>query len=92
MTSDTGKELDLESRIKDQRAVLFERIGGLRGDLRPHATESRSNLKARLTELAHILEGGVADDWQSVAAPVANELERWLAESARQLVARNEQP
>jgi hypothetical protein len=90
MTSNMSKELDLESRIKDQRAALIEKIGGLRGDVRPEALESRSNLKARLSDLAHILKWGVADDWRSVSAPVMNKLEQWLAESARQLVARTE--
>ena len=88
----TDKKPDLESRIKDQRAALIEKIGRLRGDLRPQATESRRNLKTRLTELAHLLDWGVAGDWQNVSALVANKLEQWLAESARQLVVRYEQP
>ena len=81
---------DLESRIKARRAALIEKLGGLRGDVRPQAVESRINFKARLTDLAHILKWGVADDWQNVTAPVANKLEEWLAESAQQLVARTE--
>ena len=88
MTSNTD-DLDLESRIKARRAVLLEKLGGLRGDVRPQAIESRSNFKARLTDLAHILEWGV-DDWQHVKAPVANKLEQWLADSAHQLVVTNE--
>ena len=92
MTSDTTNELDLESRIKHQRAALIEKLNGLKTDVRREAIESRSNLKARLSELTHLLKWGVADDWQSVSAPVTNKLEQWLAESGRQLVARYERP
>ena len=92
VSSNTDKTVDLESRIKDQRAALIEKVGQLRGDVRPQATESRRNLKTRLIELEHILKWGVADGWQSVTPPVANKLEQWLTESARQLVVRNEQP
>lgn len=85
-------EADLESRIKERRAELIDKIGGLRGDRRPEAIESRDKLKAKLSELAHILKWGVADGWASLGAPLTNKLERWLAESARQLITKNEQP
>lgn len=87
-TSEPG----LESRIQARRAELIEKLGGLRGDVRPEATESRGKLKAKLSELAHIVKYGVVDGWASLDGPLANKLEQWLAESARQLAARNEQP
>lgn len=85
-------EADLESRIKERRAELIDKIGGLRRDMRPEATESRDKLKAKLSELAHIIKWGVADGWASLGAPLTNKLEQWLAESARQLITKNEQP
>ena len=85
-------EADLESRIKARRAELIDKIGGLRGDRRREAAESRDKLKAKLSELAHMLKWGVADGWASVGAPLTNKLEQWLAEAARQLIAKSEQP
>lgn len=83
---------DLESRIMKRRAELIDRLGWLRRDVRPEAIESRAKLKAKLSELAHIVKWGVADGWASLGAPLTNRLEQWLAESARQLIAKNEQP
>lgn len=85
-------EPDLESRIRVRRAELIDKLGGLRGDVRPEAIEFRSKLKARLSDLAHIVKWGVVDGWASIGAPVTNKLEQWLAESARQLITKNEQP
>lgn len=84
---------DLESRIRERRGQLIDRLGQLRGDVRPEATESRERLKAKLSELKHIVSWGVVDDgWASLGSPLTNKLEQWLAESARQLATRNEQP
>lgn len=87
-----ASEPDLESRVRERRAALIAKLGGLRGDLRPEAIESRQKLKAKLSDLAHIVKWGVVDDWASLSAPLTNTLEQWLAESARQLVTRSEQP
>jgi len=84
-------EADLESRIKERHAELIGKIGGLRRDMRPEASESRDKLKARLFELAHIIKWGVVDGWATLGAPLTNRLEQWLAESAHQLITKNEQ-
>ena len=83
---------DLQSRINERREALIDKIAGLRGDKRPEATESRDKLKAKLSELAHMIKWGVADGWASLGAPLTNKLEQWLAEAARQLIAKSEQP
>jgi hypothetical protein len=83
-------EPDLESRIKERRAALIARLGGLRGDVRPEAIESRGKLKAKLSDLAHLVKWGVVDGWASLSAPITNTLEQWLAETAHELVTRNE--
>ena len=85
-------DADLESRVKERRAELIDKIGSLRGDKRPGTTESRDKLKARLSELTHIMKWGVTDGWASLSAPLMNRLEQWLAEAARQLITKNEQP
>jgi hypothetical protein len=78
-------EPDLESRIKVRRAELIWKLGGLRADRRLEVTETRDKLKARLSELAHIVKWGIGDGWASLGGPVTHKLEQWLAESARQL-------
>jgi hypothetical protein len=80
---------DLKSRIKDQRAELIHRLGELNGDMRPEAAESRHRLKAKLSELAHIINWGVVDGWTNLGSPLTNKLEEWLTESTRQFVARD---
>ena len=49
-------EADLESRIKERRAELIGKIGGLRRDMRPEGIESRDKLKDKLSELKHIIK------------------------------------
>lgn len=83
-------ETDLESRIKERRAELIGKIGGLRGDTRREAGEAREKLRAKLSELAHIIKWGAADGWASLGAPLTNKLEEWLTDSARQLSAKIE--
>ena len=83
---------DLQSRINERRIELIDKIGRLRGDRRPEATESRDKLKAKLSELAHMIKWGVADGWASLGAPLTNKLEQWLTESAPQFGTKNEQP
>jgi hypothetical protein len=89
MTTNTAP--DLESRIRERRGELIDKLGGLRGDVRPEAIESRAKLKAKLSDLAHIVRWGVVDGWAGLSAPLTDRLEQWLAESARQLANRDEQ-
>jgi hypothetical protein len=83
---------DLESRIKERRAALISKLGGLRGDTRLGVSETRDRLKATLSDLAHVVKWGIVDGWASVGVPVTHKLERWLTDSAHQLVAKSEQP
>ena len=78
-------EVDLESRIKQRRAELIGKLGELTADTRLAATEARGRLKARLSELAHIIKMGVVDGWTSLGDTVKHNLERWLAESEHSL-------
>jgi len=79
-----SSEPDLESRIKLCRAELVTRLRELRADRRLEASEAGDKLKARLSELSHLLKWGVVDGWASVGDKVKHRLEQWLAESTRQ--------
>lgn len=80
-----SSEPDLESRIKARRAELVAQLRELRVDRRLDAGEAGDKLKARLSELAHLLKWGVVDGWASLGDKVAQRLEHWLAESERPL-------
>jgi hypothetical protein len=76
---------DLESRIKARRAELVAQLRELRTDRRLEAGEAGDKLKARLSELSHLLQWGVVDGWASLGDKVKDRFEHWLAESKRQL-------
>jgi hypothetical protein len=78
-----SSEPDLESRIKLCRAELVAQLRELRADRRVWASEAGDKLKARLSELSHLLKWGVVDGWASVGDKVKQRLEQWLAESRR---------
>lgn len=76
---------DLESRIKTRRTELIAKLVETKTDRRLETLEARDKVKAKLSELDHILKWGVVDGWASVGGPVTQKLDRWLAESAPQL-------
>src|SRR5579872_1031829 len=65
---------DLESRIKARRAELVAQLRELRTDRRLEAVEAGDKLKARLSELSHLLKWGVVDGWASVGDKVKHRL------------------
>ena len=83
--SHASSEPDLESRIKARRAELVAQLRELRTDRRLEAGEAGDKLKARLSELSHLLKWGVVDGWASLGDKMKHRLEHWLAESRRQL-------
>ena len=76
---------DLESRIQQRRGELIATLSWLRADPRLATTEVRDRLKARLSELAHIIRVGVVDGWTNLGDTVKHKLEHWLAESERSM-------
>jgi hypothetical protein len=82
--SPASSEPDLESRIKARRAELVAQLRELRTDRRLEAGVAGDKLKARLSELSHVLKWGVVDGWASLGDKVKDRLEHWLAESKRQ--------
>ena len=80
-----SSEPDLESRIRLRRAELFVRLRELRADRRLEAAEARDRVKAKLSELTHLLKWGISDGWESLGDNVKRRLERWLRESRQHL-------
>jgi hypothetical protein len=74
---------DLETRIKAHRADLIAKLAELRTNKRLVATQVGDKLRAKLSDLAHIIKEGVVDGWGSLTDPVKQKLEHWLAESMR---------
>lgn len=84
-----SSEPDLESRIRLRRAELFVRLRELRGDSRFEAAEARDKVKAKLSELAHLLKWGISDGWGSLGGAVKRRLEHWLRDSRHQVPIRD---
>jgi hypothetical protein len=80
-------EPDLEARIRVRRAELVAQLRELKTDKRLGAGEAGDKLKARLSELSHLVKWGVVDGWASVGDKVKHRLENWLVESQGQLPA-----
>jgi hypothetical protein len=80
-----ASEPDLESRIKARRAELIAKLCALRTDTRLEVIQASDKLKAKLSEIAHILKESVVDGWASLGDNVKHKLEHWLAESNHQL-------
>jgi hypothetical protein len=80
-----SSESDLESRIKVRRAELGGMLRELRAGAGLEVVQAGDKLKAKLSELSHIVKEGVVDGWTSLGDAVKHKLERWLAESERSL-------
>ncbi len=84
-----SSEPDLESRIRLRRAELFVRLRELRGDSCFEAAETRDKVKAKLSELAHLLKWGISDGWGILGGAVKRRLEHWLRDSRHQVPMRD---
>lgn len=80
-------EPDLQSRIKVRRVELVAKLRELRADTRAGASEAGDKLKAKLSEITHLLQEGLVDGWASLSDSAMQRLERWLTESAQQIQA-----
>ena len=78
-----SSEPDLESRIEQRRVELIGKLGEIRSEASLEVVQTGDRLKARLSELAHILS--VVDGWANLSDTVKHQLECWLAESERSL-------
>jgi hypothetical protein len=78
-------ELGLEQRIHVRRAELIAKLTEHRASVQLDEAGAGDKVKARLSELAHIMREGVVDGWANIGDGVTQRLERWLAESAQHL-------
>jgi hypothetical protein len=78
-------EADLESCVNTRRAELIFKLTELRASVHLDAVEAGDRIKARLSELSHIVKEGVVDGWANLGETVKRKLDTWLAETAKQL-------
>jgi len=81
-----GPVFDLESRINMRRDEIIARLVELKSDTRIEVAEMRDKLKAKLSELAHIIKEGVVDGWASIGDVAKRKLDHWLATDPRESV------
>jgi len=80
-----ASEANLESCINTRRAELIFKLTELRASVHLDAAEAGDRIKARLSELSHIVKEGVVDGWANLGETVKRKLDAWLADSATQL-------
>ena len=78
-------EDNLESRTNTRRAELIFKLTELRASMHLDAVEAGDRIKARLSELSHIVKEGVIDGWANLGDTVKRKLEGWLADTSKQL-------
>jgi len=83
--STPASDLGFEQRILVRRAELVARLTQHRASMHLDELGAGDKVKARLSELAHIMREGVVDGWANIGDSVRQRLERWLAESAQHL-------
>lgn len=79
----TNAPPDLEARVDARRIELIVKLAELKSDTRLEEVALRARLKAKLSELAHIIEEdvireGVIDGWENLSEPTKSKLDRWL--------------
>jgi hypothetical protein len=82
-------EANLESRINTRRAELIFKLTELRASVHLDAVEAGDRIKARLSELSHIVKEGVVDGWANLGDTVRRKLDSWLSDSATQVAAQS---
>jgi hypothetical protein len=85
LVAPSSAEPDLESRVRRRRAELIAKLGEVRTQTSLEMVQLGDRLKARLSEVGHLIKEGVVDGWASLGDSVKHKLERWLSESERSL-------
>jgi hypothetical protein len=83
--SPADPEVALEQRITVRRAELIAKLVEHRGNMHLDEVGAGDKVKAKLSELAHIMREGIVDGWSNIGDGVKQKLDRWLTESAQQL-------
>jgi hypothetical protein len=69
----------LETRVTNRKQELIAEIVELKLGSRLHAVETIDKLKARLSDLAIILDEGGVDGWANVAPRTRRRLDDWIS-------------
>jgi hypothetical protein len=69
----------LETRVTNRKQELISEIVELKLGSRLDAVETIDRLKARLSELATIMNEGVVDGWANIGARTRRKLDAWVA-------------
>jgi len=70
---------DLETRVANRKRDLIAEIVELKQNpSRAGAAEQIDRIKARLSELAHIVKEGVVDGWANVGPSTTLKLDEWI--------------
>ena len=70
---------DLETRIANRKQELIaEILEHKKNSSRAGAAEAIDKIKARLSELAHIVKEGVVDGWVNVGPKARVKLDEWM--------------
>ena len=80
-----ASEADLESCINTRRAELIFKLTEFRASMHLDSVEAGDKIKARLSELSHIVKEGVVDGWANLGDTVKRKLRAWLSDSEKQL-------
>lgn len=70
---------DLATRVADRKRDMISEIVELKKGSRLDAVETIDRLKARLSELAHIVKDGVVDDRAKIGDRTRRRLDDWIA-------------
>ncbi|HEY5927728.1 MAG TPA: hypothetical protein VIV11_38850 [Kofleriaceae bacterium] len=71
---------DLQTRVENRkRELISEIVEHKQNSSRAGATEAIDRIKARLSELAHIMKEGVVDGWANVGPSAQLKLDEWMA-------------
>jgi hypothetical protein len=68
----------LEARIKARRKEIIASLVELKAQTGSEVAQTRGKLKAKLSELGHILAEGVVDGWASIGDVAKHKLDHWL--------------
>jgi len=72
--------LDLETRVENRkRELIAEIVEHKKNPSRVGAAEAIDRIKARLSELAHIVKEGVVDGWANVGPRATLKLDEWIS-------------
>jgi hypothetical protein len=71
---------DLEARVaRRKQELISEIVEHKKNSSRAGAADAIADIKARLSELAHIVKEGVVDGWANVGPSATLKLDAWTA-------------